>query len=127
MTEPENHNVSDHLANERTFLAWVRTGIGVVVFGFAIGRFGIALRQFSRVTGVAAQGTGLSLWFGTASMALGLALIVAGLISYHRTRRAIDAGNFQPADWLMTSAAALTLVLGVALAVYLLYAGHALL
>ena len=31
----------DHLANERTFLAWMRTGLAVVVFGFAIGRFAI--------------------------------------------------------------------------------------
>ena len=34
----------DHLANERTFLAWVRTGVAIVVFGFAIGRFAIAFR-----------------------------------------------------------------------------------
>jgi Domain of unknown function (DUF202) len=33
---------SDHLANGRTFLAWMRTGLAVVVFGFAIGRFAIA-------------------------------------------------------------------------------------
>jgi putative membrane protein len=127
MPDPQNLNVSDHLANERTFLAWVRTGIGVIVFGFAIGRFGIALRQFSNVTGVAPHGTGLSLWFGTASMALGLALILAGLISYHRTHRAIDAGTFRPADWLMTATAIMTIALGAALAVYLLYAGHTLL
>ncbi len=124
MSPQENHNVTDHLANERTFLAWVRTGIGVIVFGFAIGRFGIALRQFSSVTGVAPHGTALSLWFGTASMLLGLGLIIAGLISYQRTRRAIDAGTFKPADWLMTSAAVLTIVLGAALAIYLLYTGR---
>ena len=34
----------DHLANERTFLAWVRTGAAIIVFGFAIGRFSIAIR-----------------------------------------------------------------------------------
>jgi putative membrane protein len=126
MSEPTNRNVTDHLANERTFLAWVRTGIGVVVFGFAIGRFGIALRQFSNVSGVESHGTGLSLWFGTASIVLGLGFIIAGLVSYQRTRHEIDAGTFRPATWLMTATALLTLALGGALALYLLYAGHAL-
>ena len=44
----ENSNrARDHLANERTFLAWVRTSVAIVVFGFAIGRFAIAMRQLT--------------------------------------------------------------------------------
>ena len=38
-----SNRARDHLANERTFLAWVRTSVAIVVFGFAIGRFAIAL------------------------------------------------------------------------------------
>ena len=30
--------VSDHLANERTFLAWVRTGLATITFGFVVER-----------------------------------------------------------------------------------------
>ena len=37
--------VSDHLANERTFLAWIRTGLATIAFGFVIERFGLALRE----------------------------------------------------------------------------------
>ncbi len=48
----ENSNLArDHLANERTFLAWVRTSVAVVVFGFAIGRFAIAMRQLTEFQG----------------------------------------------------------------------------
>ena len=44
---PDNSNrARDHLANERTFLAWVRTGVATIVFGFAVGRFSIALQEF---------------------------------------------------------------------------------
>jgi len=50
MSEDSNR-APDHLANERTFLAWVRTGVAVVVFGFAIGRFSIAIRQLSLIEG----------------------------------------------------------------------------
>ena len=35
--------VTAHLANERTYLAWVRTGVAVIVLGFAVARFGLAL------------------------------------------------------------------------------------
>ena len=51
---PDNFNPNrarDHLANERTFLAWVRTGVATIVFGFAIGRFSIALREFMKLQG----------------------------------------------------------------------------
>ena len=45
--ESNRNRARDHLADERTFLAWVRTGAAIVVFGFAIGRFSIALRQLT--------------------------------------------------------------------------------
>jgi putative membrane protein len=42
---------SDHLANERTFLAWIRTSISIIVFGFVVAKFGITLREFLRMQG----------------------------------------------------------------------------
>src|SRR5580698_8097823 len=91
----------DHLANERTFLAWVRTGIAGVVFGFAIGRFAIAVRQWMAIQG---QGhvlpsTGLSVWFGTAAIIGGVLVCLVGLVRYRRTREQIEAGNFQAAGF----------------------------
>lgn len=38
-----------HQANERTMLAWIRTGIALMAFGFAIARFGVFLRQVASV------------------------------------------------------------------------------
>src|SRR5712692_2749111 len=37
--------VTDHLANERTFLAWIRTGLSTIAFGFVVERFGLLLRE----------------------------------------------------------------------------------
>ncbi len=48
----DSNRARDHLANERTFLAWVRTSVAIVVFGFAIGRFAIAMRQLTAFQGV---------------------------------------------------------------------------
>jgi hypothetical protein len=47
MNETPNR-VTEHLSNERTFLAWVRTSISVIVFGFVVAKFGVTLRQFFR-------------------------------------------------------------------------------
>src|SRR5215472_14982313 len=109
----------NHLANERTFLAWVRTGIGVVVFGFAIGRFGIALREFFPVEGRPQQTTGLSVWFGLASIGLGVLLILGGLLRYHQTFRQIEEGQFKPAGLMVDLVGVLTALVGIGLAVYL--------
>lgn len=46
------------------FLAWVRTGVAVVVFGFAIGRFSIAIRQFSVFQGKPMHSSGIAVWIG---------------------------------------------------------------
>jgi putative membrane protein len=113
----------DHLANERTFLAWVRTGVAVVVFGFAIGRFAVAIRQWMQLEG---QGhvvptAGLSVWFGTVAIIAGVLVCVAGLVRYRQTRQQIDSGNFQPAGFIIDLVGILTALFGLALAAYLVY------
>jgi putative membrane protein len=113
----------DHLANERTFLAWVRTGVAIVVFGFAIGRFAIAIRQWMQIEG---QGhvvptSGLSVWFGTVAILAGVLVSVAGLVRYRRTREQIDSGNFQPAGFIIDLVGIVTALFGLALAAYLVY------
>jgi len=76
----------DHLANERTFLAWVRTGVATIVFGFAIGRFSIALREFLKMQGYNSATPGLTTWLGIISTVGGVMLIFAGLRRYRVTR-----------------------------------------
>ena len=83
----------DHLANERTFLAWLRTGVAIVVLGFAIGRLALFLPE--------ARGSSASIWLGTAAIAAGIALCFAGLLRYRHTRRGIEAGEVVPAGMLI--------------------------
>ena len=77
----ENPNrARDHLANERTFLAWLRTGMSAVIFGFAIGRFGLALRQLGEIEGGRFPlSTGLSVYVGMASILAGVVMVFAML------------------------------------------------
>ena len=113
----------DHLANERTFLAWLRTGLAVVVFGFAIGRFAVAIRQWMQIEG---QGhvvptAGLSVWFGTVAINAGVLVCLMGLVRYRQTREQIDSGSFQPAGFLIDLVGILTALFGLVLAAYLVY------
>jgi putative membrane protein len=111
----------DHLANERTFLAWVRTGVAIVVFGFAIGRFAVAMRQLTALSGHPARTAGLSVWMGAGSIVAGIVLVVAGLLRYRKTRMLLDAGKFEPAGFLVDLITILTVVFGLVLAGYLIY------
>jgi putative membrane protein len=95
----------DHLANERTFLAWVRTGAAIVVFGFAIGRFAIAMRQLASFSGHPLRTAGVSVW----------------LMRYRKTRAQLDAGTFEPAGFVVDLITILTVVFGLVLAGYLIY------
>ena len=54
-------NFRDHAANERTFLAWVRTAIAVMAFGFLIERFDLLLKA-AGLSSHAPRAGGLQLW-----------------------------------------------------------------
>jgi putative membrane protein len=119
---PEDSNkASNHLANERTFLAWVRTSVAIVVFGFAIGRFAIALRQLTAFQGHPTKTTGLSVWMGMISIVAGVVMVIAGLVRYRKTRALLDEGKFEPAGFMVDLVTILTVLFGLGLAGYLLY------
>jgi putative membrane protein len=116
----------DHLANERTLLAWVRTAVATIVFGFAIGRFGIALRQLAAAQGSRFRTTGLSLWFGTASMLIGVIIMVAAFLRFRRIQADIDREVFRTPRLLTIFVTAIVIVFGLALIVYLVLTERAL-
>ncbi len=111
----------DHLANERTFLAWVRTGAAIVVFGFAIGRFAIAMRQLTALQGHPMRTAGVSVWMGSGAIGAGVMLVVAGLLRYRKTRTQLDVGTFEPAGFVLDLITILTVLFGLVLAAYLIY------
>jgi putative membrane protein len=115
--------LSDYLAAERTFLAWIRTGLALMGFGFVVARFGLFLRQVQAIHAAAPQQRyGLSLWFGTAMIAAGIILnIFAGLHHLSLVKR-LDSGETNRGH---STAQALALavflaLVGLAMAAYLL-------
>jgi putative membrane protein len=122
MSENPNANrARDHLANERTFLAWVRTGVATIVFGFAIGRFSIALREFMKLQGYKSVTPGFTTWLGIISAVGGVLLILAGLNRYRTTRVQLDSNSFEPAGFVIDLVSYVLAFFGLVLAGYLAY------
>lgn len=84
--------VREHLANERTLLAWVRTGIGLISIGFVIERAGV-LAAASPIGGVS---VGVSTAFGFALAVLGCITLVMGIFQFLRNRSRIISNTFTP-------------------------------
>jgi putative membrane protein len=70
---------SDHAANERTFLAWVRTGIAVVAFGFVIEKFNLFILAVAQSASVRDQSR-LKALSGSIGRYEGLAFILGGIV-----------------------------------------------
>jgi uncharacterized protein (DUF302 family)/uncharacterized membrane protein YidH (DUF202 family) len=119
----QSADIRDYLAADRTFLAWIRTGLALMGFGFVVARFGLFLRQLQifRQAG-SASSTGLSLWFGTALIAVGVFANLSSAWRHVRLVRELDRGE-PVCSRSLTQAVATALFLalvGLAMAVYLL-------
>jgi putative membrane protein len=86
--------LSDYLAAERTLLAWIRTGLALMGFGFVVARFGLFLQQLQIAQQASsAQSYGLSLWFGTALIAAGIAVNLFSGWHHLRLIRTMELGH----------------------------------
>jgi putative membrane protein len=123
MDKPAEQDPRVYFASERTFLAWIRTGLGLMGVGFAVSRFGLFLREFRAAPGHApATSTAHSVVAGVALVVLGVAVNIAAVINHIRTTRRLADGTWQPGkvSALAVTLAVLLAVVGAAMAVYLL-------
>jgi len=120
-------NFSDHSANERTFLAWVRTAIAVMAFGFLVERFDL----FLEIAVPSLAGRRLSLpgekfanVTGPTLIAVGVAMVAVAAARFLITAKNIDRPELRPSTGarLDLALAALLVLLGGALFIYLSHA-----
>jgi putative membrane protein len=99
--------VRDHLANERTLLAWERTALALVGIGFLVERFALD------PTGPLDEGSVL----GALLILCGAAVALVGAYRFVRTEREIDAGSYRPAILAHLVLAAIVAIAAVAIAI----------
>jgi putative membrane protein len=125
MDKPAEQDPRVYFAAERTFLAWIRTGLGLMGVGFAVARFGLFLREFrSSESHVPAPASGLSEWSGVALVALGVVVNLAATLRHFQLTRELSSGTWV-AGRVSRNAVGLALLLaaaGVAMAGYLIFA-----
>ena len=121
MEKSSNPNrTRDHLANERTYLAWMRTAIALLGFGIVIVIVIVRLRY-----GLPVQGRGpVHGWeLGLVFCLAGLLAVVGATLHYFHVQRAIETDNYQPEKRWIVACSALVLLVGIGVIWYLVSAG----
>lgn len=89
---------SDHAANERTYLAWLRTGLAIIAFGFLIERFDLLLHNLNKAIGKLdpehLTGSGRDL--GLCLVAIGLGIMGLATWRFMKTYSAIAEQDIHP-------------------------------
>lgn len=111
-----------YFAAERTFLAWIRTGLALMGFGFVVARFGLFLREIgSAPINVPEKSSGFTLWTGTALVLVGVIINGISARQHLKTIRDLNDGR-DVSGRPSTAGVALAILLsgvGLAMCVYL--------
>jgi putative membrane protein len=101
---------TDHAANERTYLAWVRTGIAVIAFGFVIEKFNLFLLSMAEVgvgsemhhSQLAALSGSIGRYDGLALILGGVGLVILATVRFMRIMRLLDDAQSHSASSVRT-------------------------
>jgi putative membrane protein len=116
--------ISDHLANERTFLAWVRTGIGIMAFGFVVVKFSLFVKQISLMLGsqlTEPVSRGYSSVMGIVLVGFGVLITLLAFMRYKRVERQITEQDYIHSSVLVSILMAFLFLSGIALVIYLIH------
>ncbi len=117
------HNRRVHMANERTFLAWIRTSVAVMAFGFVVEKFSLFVKQMAYYVGKEASppAPGYSSIIGILLVGLGMLMGVLAFIRYKKVERQIDEETYMPSPVLSVLLAISVIVIGMFLLLYLIH------
>jgi putative membrane protein len=116
-----------HMANERTFLAWIRTSIGIMAFGFVVEKFALFIKQMSLVLGKSniekalPPSHGYSSIVGIFLVGFGTLMGLLAFVRYKKVERQIDEDTYQPSSVLDILLLLAVLAVGIFLVIYLIH------
>lgn len=115
------------MANERTFLAWIRTSIGIMAFGFVVEKFSFFIKHLSYLfeksvpQQVTPTSSGYSSIFGIVLVALGAFMGLLALIRYKKVEREINENTYQPSILIDIMVAMGIIIIGIFLIFYMIH------
>ena len=111
------------LANERTFLAWVRTSIAVMGLGFVVARFGLWIQELASNINprIQLKSTGFSLPLGEIMIGLGGLLTALARWRCHIVNRAIESGKIKADPAMVVSVSVIVVTTAVAIILYMFF------
>jgi uncharacterized membrane protein YidH (DUF202 family) len=123
----KGRNRRDHMANERTFLAWIRTSIGIMAFGFVVEKFALFVKKLSYFLGkpgvseAAPSSEGYSSIFGIVLVAMGALMGLLAFVRYKKVEREIEEDTYKPSVILDILVAMGILAIGIFLVIYMIH------
>src|SRR6478672_7928192 len=110
---PRKASASDHLANERTFLGWIRTSIALMGFGFVVVKFSLFIRQLALILPgkVVLPTKGYSSEIGILLVAIGAAMALLSFFRYRSTEKQLLDHAYKPSFLLSVFLTASILVI----------------
>lgn len=114
---------NEHLANERTFLAWLSASVAIMAFGFVVVKFSLFAKQFSPVLDMpSVKANDYSSFIGSGLVLAGAFATLIGWARFRHTRQKLREGNFAHSANSLTFLAGMVFFASVLLVVYLVYA-----
>ena len=108
----KNPHVTEHLANERTFLAWIRTAIAVITLGVAINRFSLFLMEVHQIVPGSNAANRHVEKLGIGLVVLGIAILCGATWHYLHVGRTIESETYRPANIILVLTALAVVVMG---------------
>lgn len=122
MSIPPEKKSREHQANERTFLAWVRTSIAIMAFGFVVEKFSLFLKQLTVLLGKTSEPitSGYSAILGVVLVGFGLLIAALAFFQYRSVEKQLNRDTFRSSRWLPVILISFIQLIGVVLLVYLI-------
>jgi putative membrane protein len=119
---PHKATPNDYLANERTFLAWIRTSIAIMGFGFVVVKFSLFIRQLSIALAekTIVPHTGYSPVIGITLVIIGAIMALLAFVRYRNIEKHLNKGTYFPSFVLSLVVTIAILIISFFLVLYLL-------
>ncbi len=116
--------MNEYLSNERTLLAWLRTGIGIMVFGFVAVKFSLFLKQLPAkyLAETVAPKSNFTIYLGIGLLIAGALTILLSYLRYIHTIKLLKKGKYQYSTAMLTFITMILFVLSISLIAYLIIA-----